>query len=1117
MGKVARIALQGVYRRLSSGLPLFFLVFTTMSGSPAIAADDSVACRSPIARVVSIQGTIEVRRSGSAAAWATISWLDTTLCPGDRLRTGAQSRAALFVQPETLVRIDQSTTIVIGANPDEPVFEFIQNDVMPVSAGDHACGAGYFVTRFPKKFRVRTPHFDAAVEGTEFLVALRCETTDLSVIEGKVLASSSGASSFPSQSVVSGQTLTVGSDTPPGIKVLIKPADAVQWTLYYPPLTPAGTVVPEDCRTVPVDNRASCLIAQAEQFLRAGRADEAQAHMVDALSGAPASSDAKALSSIISLVKNDKVEALRLAKDSVDASPNSAPAWLALSYAQQADFKLEAALSSAQRATELTPSSALALARVAELQLSLGWTREAEKTAKQAVAANPSESRAHMILGFVHLAQINVKEAREDFEHAIELDSTDPLPRLGLGLAIIRKGNFVDGREQIEIAVALDPTNSLVRSYIGKAYYEENKKERDKLAETQFGIAKQMDPRDPTPWFYDAILKQTQNQPIGALEDLQKSIELNDNRAVYRSRLVLDEDRAARSASLARTYQSLGLSEAALAEAAKSLAADPANYSAHRFLADTYALLPRQEINRASELLQAQLHQPLGSVPLQPQLANDDLLPLRSSGISTGGLNEYNPLFERDGLHLQLYGLKGNDDTRGDQEIISGLVGVASFGASQSRFNSMGFRANNDRHKTIDDAFLQVRLNESVSAQIEASRLDQTNGDLRVAFDPTFDDLSRFQTQVEIYRLGIRAKTSTNSEVLLSAYHSLRYDALTAPGFDPILTQRGVGDRVEIAHVLATPSARLVSGVNYFDAEKTDGGLVIGPPTIFRPFHFNAYTYASVPLPPLKMSVQVGLSFDHLRSQETGDLQRTNPKFGLLWLPTESTTVRIANVRTLHRHFMTDQGLEPTQVAGFAQFYDDREGATARRTAVSVDHRFSNYLFTGASLGKRYISSPIIIDLPTNQRDFDQWTEKEGGAYLSWAPTRSVLVTAEARWERFERPFRSDSLGFIVVDTWYYPLSLRWFAAAGFSSVLTATYVDQKGQFFDVSQTIFDGRESFWVTDFLIDYRLPRRTGTLSAGVRNAFAEKFRFQSTEPDTTRVAMDRQVFVRVSLAF
>jgi hypothetical protein len=48
------------------------------------------------------------------------------------------------------------------------------------------------------------------------------------------------------------------------------------------------------------------------------------------------------------------------------------------------------------------------------------------------------------------------------------------------------------------------------------------------------------------------------------LQDLQKSIELNDNRAVFRSRLLLDQDLAARSASLGRIYNDLGFQQLAL-------------------------------------------------------------------------------------------------------------------------------------------------------------------------------------------------------------------------------------------------------------------------------------------------------------------------------------------------------------------------------------------------------------------------------------------------------------------------------------------------------------------------------------------------------------------------
>ena len=166
--------------------------------------------------------------------------------------------------------------------------------------------------------------------------------------------------------------------------------------------------------------------------------------------------------------------------------------------------------------------------------------------------------------------------------------------------------------------MSLDPGQSLLRSYLGKAYFEAK---REDLVGREYELAKQADPKDPTPYLYDAIAKQTTNRPVEALESFQKAIELNDNRAVYRSRLLLDSDEAARSASLGRIYSDLGFQDRALVEGWSSVNTDPANFSAHRFLADSYAVLPRHEIARVSELLQSQLLQPLNTTPIQPRSA----------------------------------------------------------------------------------------------------------------------------------------------------------------------------------------------------------------------------------------------------------------------------------------------------------------------------------------------------------------------------------------------------------------------------------------------------------------------------------------------------------------
>ena len=330
-------------------------------------------------------------------------------------------------------------------------------------------------------------------------------------------------------------------------------------------------------------------------------------------------------------------------KRAVTADPNSAAALIALSYAQQALFNLEDALGSLKQAVQINPENALAWARLAELHLSFADLDEALQAAQKAVAPDPNLSRTQTVLGFAYLTQVQTTEAKGAFERAIELDQADPLPRLGLGLAKIRDGDLDEGRREIEIAVSLDPDNSLMRSYLGKAYFEEK---RNTQSAAQYEMAKQFDPKDPTPYFYDAIRKQTTNRPVEALQDMQKAIELNDNRAVYRSRQLLDSDLAARSASQARIYSDLGFQQLALVEGWKSVNTDPTNFSAHRFLADSYSILPRHEIARVSELLQSQLLQPLNMTPIQPRLAESNLFLISAGGPAGLSFNEFNPIVQ---------------------------------------------------------------------------------------------------------------------------------------------------------------------------------------------------------------------------------------------------------------------------------------------------------------------------------------------------------------------------------------------------------------------------------------------------------------------------------------
>ncbi len=425
---------------------------------------------------------------------------------------------------------------------------------------------------------------------------------------------------------------------------------------------------------------------------------EAQDHISRVLQKDPTNSDGRALQAIIAVVNNDREQALNLASQAQQSAPRSAAVGLALSYAQQAHFDIEGALATLKKTAEFNPGNGEVKARLSEMLLSVGQSAEALSTAHEAVKLDPASGRAQTVLGYALLTRIEIEQAEQAFRQAISLDPVLPLARLGLGLALIRSGKLAEGRAEIEIAAALDPGKSLIRSYLGKAYFDEK---RDAQSRRQYDIAKELDPSDPTPWFYDAIRKQTINRPVEALHDLRKSIELNDNRAVYRSRLLLDADLAARSASLASIYSDLGFQQRAVVEGLKSVNTDPTNYSAHRFLADSYSALPRHEIARVSELLQSQLLQPLNVTPVQPQLAESNLFIQEGAGPAQASFNEFNPLFLRNRIAFQASGVAGSNDILGDEIALSGVQDKFSYSLGQFYYRTDGIRENNDQQQRI--------------------------------------------------------------------------------------------------------------------------------------------------------------------------------------------------------------------------------------------------------------------------------------------------------------------------------------------------------------------------------------------------------------------------------
>jgi len=1088
------------------------------------------SCTEWVAKVVSVQGKIETKRFGESN-WKKIQQGDV-FCQGDKIRSERNSRATLQLSNNSLISVDQNTNL----NFSIPKVEAASSSLIDIIKG-----SAFFRSRESQRLNIETPFINAVHEGTEFLVTVDSEKTEITVFDGQVAASNQQGKIH----IKKGFTGIAKKGEAPRVKALtIRPEDAVQWTLYYPPIVdyqhlksavfkPAidtyekGNIYQalDILKDISADQRdADYLVLKSSLLLTVGRVEDALELIKQARTLKQDESSAIALQSVIAVTKNRQDEALKLAQQAVTLNPQSTIAQIALSYAYQSNFKIEPALQASKEAIHLSPDNALAWARLSELQLSTGERSDALESAKKAQILNPQLDRTQTILGFANLAEVDIDEAKTAFNQAIKLNSADPLARLGLGLAKIREGDVEEGTSDLETAVSLDPDNAITRSYLGKAYYE---LKNDGYAGTELAIAKEMDANDPTPWFYDAIRKQTTNRPVEALHDMQKAIELNDNRGVYRSKLLLDEDLAARSASLGRIYNDLGFQQLGLVQGWKSVNADPSNYSAHRLLADNYASRPRHEIARVSELLQSQLLQPINVNPIQPSLAESNLLILNGSGSSNTSFNEFNPLFERNRLALQASGLYGSNNTWGEEVVQSGLWKNFSYSLGQFHYETDGYRKNNDLKRDIYNIFLQGAITSNINVQAEFRRTEREQGDLHQYFDrDKFKDGKRREIQKDTARLGIRLSTSPESTFIFSGQYSDLLSEVASPPAS--IAENKEGYQMEVQYLFQHNWLNTVVGGGTYHFNGTELfkiDLPNNPPDQFSEItdsHTNAYIYSNwTPLKP--MTWTFGLSYDSVDTSSNPNLEKINPKIGLQWQLIENLRLRVAYFQTVKRSLLTDQTIEPTQIAGFNQFFDDFNGTVSKRYGVGLDAKFS----TNFSGGIEYSQRDLKFDsFPEDTRVTNNRKEELVRGYLYWTPLPSWSARIEAEFEGFKRssidPFVVNEGEPAVVKTFSLPLGISYFHSSGFFSEIEGTYVHQKVDYPSTSNSI-SGKDDFFLLDAKIGYRFPRRLGSLSIVAKNLFDTEFSYEDSSIQTQREENNSRfipgvaVFMNLTLAF
>ena len=1102
----------------------------------------------PVARIIAAEGTVSVGPVSGPQIIPISAGTQSEVCEGESVQTKSRSRAAVILQASSqVIRLDQNTTVRIIVDRPEGQRSFI----------DLLQGIIRLFNPIGRQLDVRTPFVTAGTEGTEFFVSYspQTEETRAGVMEGLVRVTRGGdfVTLAASQAVVAPR---MG----PLQRLDIVPADAVRWSIFYPPamwaLPPAEEMAldPRVARAwqawragnlqqfatqldavppilpppavAPLDARS--LLRLAALLLIAGQVEEAEAAVTQAALTNTTAPLISALRAVIAVARNRTDQALALSEGAVVASQQSGDqtavigAAIARSYALQSAFRLPEAREILE--TVESTDDPLVFARLAELDLSLGDNRAARREAQHANQLAPSLSLTSSILGFAALANFDFAAARTAFERAAAQNPGDPLPHLGLGLVAIRSGrlftigypNLEEGRRELVIAVALDPENAVARSYAGRTYAE-FRLYPDAFRE--WTLAEAADPNDPTAPLYRAFAERSLNRPTQALRDIERSIALNDNRAVYRSRLLLDQDLATRTADLAAVYRDLGFDQLALSEGYNSIVADPSNPGAHRLLSETYLALPRHETASDSELLQSLLLQPLNVQPLRPRLAREGLGLLDLGGPSRIGFNEFSPVFASNGLSVLADAFGGTQGTYGENLVLSGIWQNYSFSVGQFHYRTDGIRDNNQLQRNIANALFQVALTNRASLFAEYRHSRLTSGDTGFLFDPNnYSTDSRAIEELSQYRLGGRLDVSPGV-TLVGVW--TRQDAIAAenyPAFDFSINIDGTGDLGEVALYLTRVEFNAIAGGGYFDGRRAGAFSDVPFPFLDEDTtHANAWVYTTISLVE-SLRFTLGASYDSARRDDAiGDSiqhDQFNPKVGFVWEIAPGSLLRAAYFEGVKRTIVGGQTIEPTQVAGFNQLYDDIDFTKARRWGVGFDQKFGGRLFAGIEWSQRRLSVPFVGDATFEQ----DWQEDLARSYIGWIISDYFAANFSLQWERLVRDPMASTLNDIA-DTHIMrvPLEFRYFDPSGLSAFLRTTFVNQRGNFRDLMGAVFSGQSSFAVVDAGIGWRIPGRpiVGTLQ--IKNLFNTGFHFQDSDPTNPAFLPRRFVMGRVTFSF
>jgi tetratricopeptide (TPR) repeat protein len=709
----------------------------------------------------------------------------------------------------------------------------------------------------------------------------------------------------------------------------------------------------------------------------------------------------------IDLVQNHKNEAKTKADQALTLMPSSPLALLTRALVNIADFQLPAAQRRLEDALSTDPRFLDAALYLGRLYLGGNYFTKARRVTDQTLKEAPRDARVLSLAGFVEIAFRNYAKARELFDKAIQKSPQLGEPHLGLGICQFRFKEMDQALSEMLTATLLDPRLSAYQSELGKAFYQV--RVFDKALAT-WDYAAKLDPKDPTPHFYKGIALTDLNRPGEAVQSINRSIALNKNRAVFRSRLLLDKDQSTRNYNLARAYAQLGLGEWATSKAVTAVKLDPLNASPHLFLARALAAANQRIVASNSEELLYRVLSPATQNTFRYILEND-----------------YTSMFEMPYARATVQGGIGSwqESKAINEDFVAaygGLPGAAVFSRGDYD-NDRGLRGNRNGFTQTWNAEGIFKGEPTVKGNLTGyvQYNDQSFGDNSNLNDYFFQNSpdQRTNNRFQAYELSYLHRFTPNVGLLaFGSFH--RFDYHLSGNFlsyfdrsanilerDLVFQQfNEYFSDFQLQGQFILGKHTLLAGYDYFTGPIMNhtkvlpyfiipdfGVLPLGTFYSFNGPSEKTYTlylmdyWRATPW----MVVEMGLFRDIARNGSgAGDRTFNNllwsPRLGLNIMINPQHTVRMALMRYLDTHQIDNPLLVSTELAGLPWVEDVITGSEVRQVGADWEAQWNDKTFTVLGFSATRASTPRFF--PAALSDGTQYV------YIGWKTWRRYQGTA---------------------------------------------------------------------------------------------------------------------------